>query len=147
MTDKAATPAQATMFDVTAQGALWLAQLFAPWVQALGLQVVSARGGEAMLRLPFADTLCREGGSICGQALMSSADTAMVFAISSLFGEFRPTTTVSQNISFLRPVTGGEVSVQARVLRPGRQLMFGEIELSGSDGRLVAHATTTYAML
>jgi acyl-coenzyme A thioesterase PaaI-like protein len=35
----------------------------------------------------------------------------------------------------------------ARVLKPGRTLMFGEVELSGPDGKLAAHATTTYALI
>ena len=55
---------------------------------------------------------------------------------------------VSQNLSFMRPVAGGDVRVVARVLKPGRNLFFGEVELIGvGDGKLAAHATTTYAML
>lgn len=125
----------------------WLQTLFAPWVKALALRVESVQSGQALLRLPFAPELCREGGTICGQALMAAADTAMVLAIGSLFGEFRPTTTVSLNTSFLRPVAEGDVMITARVIKPGRNLMFGEITLEGSDGKIVAHATTTYAML
>jgi len=129
-----------------AQG--WLKDLFAPWVQALGLQPVKIAGGEAELLLPFDPALCRVGGTICGQALMAAADTAMVFAIAGQLGEFRPMTTVSQNLSFMRPVAGGDVRVVARVLKPGRNLFFGEVELIGvGDGKLAAHATTTYAML
>jgi uncharacterized protein (TIGR00369 family) len=126
----------------------WLAELFAPWVQALNLRPLRLADGEAELLLPFDADLCRVGGTICGQALMAAADTAMVFAIASQLGEFRPMTTVSQTISFMRPVAAGDVRVVARVLKPGRTLFFGEVELSGAaDGKLAAHATTTYAML
>ena len=83
----------------------WMKQLFAPWVQSLGLKPVKVQGGEAELLLPFDPALCRVGGTICGQALMAAADTAMVFAIASQLGEFRPMTTVSQNMSFMRPVS------------------------------------------
>ena len=72
----------------------WLDSLFAPWVKALELKVEALEPGQARLRLPFAPGLCRQGGTICGQALMAAADTAMVLAIGSLFGEFRPSTTV-----------------------------------------------------
>ncbi len=126
----------------------WLAELFAPWVQALALEPVRVGGGEAVLRLPFGDHLCRVGGTVCGQALMSAADTAMVIAISSQLGEFRPTTTVTLNTSFMRAIANDDVIVTARVLKPGRTLYFGEIDLVGArDARQVAHATTTYAML
>ncbi|MCP5265763.1 MAG: PaaI family thioesterase [Burkholderiaceae bacterium] len=125
----------------------WLDTLFAPWVKALDLQVESVRAGRAVLRLPFAPELCREGGTICGQALMAAADTAMVLAVSAQLGEFRPTTTVSLNTAFMRPVAEGDVRIVAQLLKPGRTLMFGEIEMYGADGKLAAHATTTYAMV
>ena len=124
-----------------------LADLFAPWVQALGLQVTSVVPGEVTLRLPFDARLTRVGGTVCGQAMMAAADTAMVLAVSSLLGGFRPMTTVSLTQSFMRPVSGTDLTVVARVLKPGRTLMFGEVELSGPDGRLAAHATTTYALV
>ena len=125
-----------------------LAELFAPWVQALGLRVEAVGGGEATLRLPFDASLARVGGTVCGQAMMAAADTAMVLAISSQLGEFRPMTTVTLNTSFMRPVAGADLLVVARVLKPGRSLVFGEIEkTSAADGRLAAHATTTYALI
>jgi uncharacterized protein (TIGR00369 family) len=124
-----------------------LADLFAPWVQALGLEVTSVVPGEVTLRLPFDARLARVGGTVCGQAMMAAADTAMVLAVSAQLGGFRPMTTVSLTQSFMRPVSGTDLTVVARVLKPGRTLMFGEVELSGPDGRLAAHATTTYALV
>jgi len=125
-----------------------LGELFAPWVHALGLRVEAVGGGEARLRLPFDPSLSRVGGTVCGQAMMAAADTAMVFAISSQLGGFRPMTTVTLNTSFMRPVADSDVLVVARVLKPGRSLVFGEVELSSAaDGRLAAHATTTYALV
>lgn len=129
------------------QAQSWLDDLFAPWVKALHLRPERVMPGEVTLRLPFDPNLCREGGTLCGQSLMSAADTAMVIAISAHEGRFRPMTTVSQSTSFLRAVSGGDVLVTARVLKPGRTLTFGEIELTGPDGKLAAHVTTTYAML
>jgi acyl-coenzyme A thioesterase PaaI-like protein len=69
-------------FDLAAARAL-LGEVFAPWVRELGLEVVALGKDEATLRLPFSERLCREGGVICGQALMAAADTAMVFAVSA----------------------------------------------------------------
>ena len=125
-----------------------LVELFAPWVQDLRLEVLAVGGGEVTLRLPFDARLARVGGTVCGQAMMAAADTAMVLAVSSQLGGFRPMTTVSLTTSFMRPVQGTELRVVARVLKPGRTLMFGEVELASStDGRLAAHATTTYALV
>jgi uncharacterized protein (TIGR00369 family) len=125
-----------------------LADNFAAWVQELGLVVESVASGEAVLRMPYSERLVRVGGTLCGQALMSAADTAMVIALSGSYGEFRPVTTVSQNITFMRPIAQQDVLVEARVMRLGKSLAFGEITLKGAnDGKPAAHATTTYAIL
>jgi uncharacterized protein (TIGR00369 family) len=125
-----------------------LAEWFAPWVQALGLQVVGFADGEATLRLPHSDQLSRVGGMVCGQALMAAADTAMVLAIVTRLGNQRPMTTVQLNTSFLKPLSGQNALVTARVIRAGRSLAFGEIDISGeTDGQSVCRASTTYALL
>jgi uncharacterized protein (TIGR00369 family) len=124
-----------------------LAENFAPWVQALGLTVETVAADAAILRLPFDPRLVRIGGTVCGQALMTAADTAMVVACSAALGGFRPMATVGQTISFLRPVANDDVLVEARVLRLGRTLAFGEVALrAAGSGALAAHATTTYAL-
>lgn len=121
--------------------------LFAPWVQALKLQVEHIGEGSVTLRLPFSDQITHVAGVICGQVYMAAADTAMVLAVSSSLGEFRPMTTVSLNTSFVRPVSQGDVRVRAQVLKRGKSLAFGDVKLLDEQGRLVAHATTTYALL
>ena len=125
-----------------------LADLFAPWVQALGLQVESHGPGEATLRLPQSDALSRVGGILCGQAMMAAADTAMVLALIAHFGHFRPCTTVQMSTSFLKPLARQDALVEARVLRCGKSLAFGEIDLRGADdGKSLCRASVTYALL
>jgi len=125
-----------------------LSAWFAPWVQALGLQVEAFADGEVTLRLPQNDQLSRVGGMLCGQAMMSAADTAMVLAIVTQLGDQRPMTTVQLNTSFLKPLSGQDARVTARVIRAGKSLVFGEIDITGTaDGRSVCRASTTYALL
>lgn len=121
---------------------------FAPWILELGLKVEEVGAGNVRVRLPFGERLVRVGGTICGQALMAFADTVTVLAISAASGGFRPMTTVGQTISFLKPVSGADAIAEARVLRLGKTLAFGEVSIR-ADGRddIVAHVTTTYAIL
>jgi acyl-coenzyme A thioesterase PaaI-like protein len=85
---------------------------------------------------------------LCGQAMMAAADTAMVLALINQFGEFKPCTTVQMNTSFLRPLSNQDALVQARVVRAGKALAFGEIDVRGADdGKSVSRASTTYALL
>ncbi|MDP2034628.1 MAG: PaaI family thioesterase [Polaromonas sp.] len=125
-----------------------LPDYFAPWVQALGLRVEAADGQGVTLRLPQNPALSRVGDMLCGQAMMAAADTAMVLALINHFGEFRPCTTVQMNSSFLKPLSKQDALIEARVIRAGKSLAFGEIDIRGADdGKSVSRATTTYALL
>jgi uncharacterized protein (TIGR00369 family) len=125
-----------------------LAEYFAPWVQALALKVESFDADSVTARLPQNGELSRVGGMLCGQAMMAAADTAMVLALINHFGEFKPCTTVQMNTSFLKPLSGQDALVQARVLRAGKSLAFGEIDIRGAnDDKSVCRATVTYALL
>lgn len=134
-----------------AEGQAILAENFAPWVQALNLRVTACDAASATLLMPFDERLLRVGGIVCGQALMSAADTAMVIAICAALGGMRPMATVSQNISFMRVVSGApgqDVEVAARVIKSGKTLVFGEVEIrAAGDARIAVHATTTYALM
>jgi acyl-coenzyme A thioesterase PaaI-like protein len=126
---------------------------FAPWVLALGLRVLAfddpqSDGLGVSLLLPHSDQLARVGGIACGQALMAAADTAMGLAIARHLGEFKPCTTVQMNTSFLKPLANQDALVQARVIRAGKALVFGEIDIRGaSDGKSVCRVTATWALL
>ncbi|MBE0547753.1 MAG: PaaI family thioesterase [Rubrivivax sp.] len=126
-----------------------LAHVFAPWVRELDLRVLQARAGEVTLALPVTARHVHGGGVLCGQTMMAACDTAMVLAVMTRLGGFRPMTTVQLQTSFLRPVPGasGSARVVARVLRMGKSLVFGEMQVFGADDELAAHATTTYALL
>lgn len=135
------------MFDAAAARAL-LNDVFAPWVQDLGLTIEEISGQRAVLKLPFSARLTREGGIICGQALMAAADTAFVFAVSAASGRYRPMTTVDQTTHFLKPAIGADIRVFAEVLRLGKGMAFGRIDLvSEKDHKPVASVQTAYALL
>ena len=126
-----------------------LQHVFAPWVRELDLRVLRAVPGEVQLALPVAARHVHAGGVMCGQTLMAAADTAMVLAVMSKLGAFRPMTTVQLQTTFLRPVAAdaGEARVTATVLRMGRTMAFGDIRITTGDAVLAAHATTSYALL
>jgi uncharacterized protein (TIGR00369 family) len=122
----------------------------APIVRGLGLRVVSASKDEVTLTMPVAQHVVHGGGVLCGQAIMAAVDTVMVLAlIAHAGGVYRPMTTVQLQTTFMRSVPAdiGEVTLIGRVLRAGKSLAFGEIELLTPDGKLAAQATTTYALL
>jgi len=135
-----------------------LGEVFAPWVQDLNLSVegfdFTPPGGSAdwqpgaILRLPFSERLCRNGGIVSGQALMAFADTAMVIANVAANRGYRPMTTVDQTTHFMRAVTNSDVLADARVVRLGRTMSFGRVTLLGAtDNKPVAMVSSAFAML
>ena len=124
-----------------------LDRVLAPWVRALALTPVQADDDTATLRLPFSGELRHSGGVICGQVFMAAADTAMVVAISAALGEFKPMTHRLAQHQFHARRSQRRRAVTARVLRMGRNLVFGEIELFDEEGKMAVHATTTYALI
>ncbi len=134
-------------FDKPAADAL-LSSVFAQWVQDLDLSIESIDKDSAVLRMRFSEKLCRDNGVVCGQALMSLADTAMVFAVSAAAGEYFPMTTVDQTVHFMRPAMRADLLAEARVVRMGKTMAYGSISIrTESDERPVAMAQTAYALL
>ena len=136
-----------------------LGDVFADWVKDLNLSIEGidydppAEGpGDwqpgAILRMPFSERLCRNGGMVCGQALMAFADTAMVIANLAANRGYRPMTTVDQTTHFMRAVTASDVLADARVIRLGRTMSFGRVTLLGAaDNKPVAMVSSAFAML
>jgi uncharacterized protein (TIGR00369 family) len=136
-----------------------LGDVFADWVKDLNLSIEgidydppadSAADWQpgAILRMPFSERLCRNGGMVCGQALMAFADTAMVIANLAANRGYRPMTTVDQTTHFMRAVMSADVLADARVVRRGRTMSFGRVTLlSAADNKPVAMVSSAFAML
>jgi uncharacterized protein (TIGR00369 family) len=149
---------QTADFDIE-EARRFLGDAFAPWVQDLGLSISTLECAAppnaaadwqpgAILRMGFSERLCRQGGIVCGQALMALADTAMVFAIIAANRGYRPMTTVDQTTHFMRAVTRSDVLADARVVRLGRTMSFGRVTLSSAaDNKPVAIVSSAFAML
>ena len=128
-----------------------LDEIAAEYVRRLKLRIeaIDEKADSVTLSLPVAPELVHAGGVLCGQAIMSAADTAMLVAMIAKIGSFKPMTTVQLQASFLRPVPkdAASVTVRATVLRFGKTLSYGGVEFLGPDGKIAAHATTTYALI
>ena len=126
-----------------------LDEIAAEYVRRLNLRVEAIDDDSVTVSLPVTPEMVHGGGVLCGQTIMSAADTAMLLAMIAKLGGFKPMTTVQMQTSFLRPVPKevAAVTVVARVLRLGKSLSYGEVEFLTPDGKLAAKATTTYALI
>ena len=124
----------------------FLANAFAPWVQALDLTVEEITPeGRAVLSMPITDDIARMGGLICAQSLAPLADTAKDLSTAAHFGAPRDVATTNLDTQFLSAGRGARISCTARITRAGRSLIFAQADLIAlPDGRPVASASATF---
>jgi acyl-coenzyme A thioesterase PaaI-like protein len=92
--------------------------------------------------------MLRPGGTVSGPTLMAMADFAMYVVLLSAIGPVGLAVTTNLNINFLRKgLPGQDVLAAARLLKLGRRLAVGEVNLlSGTSPDPIAHATSTYSI-
>lgn len=127
-----------------------LGEVFAPWIQALGIAPVSVAATGAVFTLPGGAQVMRGGGNtppvVCGQAIAAAADTCSVLALCALNGRFRNCTTVDLTTHFMRPVTG-DARIEVEVLSNGRRMAVTRVTVRGGNGKPAASATLAFAYL
>src|SRR5712672_2343836 len=108
----------------------------------------SADGETCLLRQRYSNTMLRPGGTVSGPTLMAMADYAMYAVLLSAIGPVGLAVTTNLNINFLRKgQPGQDVLAAARLLKLGRRLAVGEVNLlSGTSPDPIAHVTATYSI-
>ncbi|RJF84069.1 PaaI family thioesterase [Azospirillum cavernae] len=118
-----------------------------PLVGSFGIVIDSLGAGTIRLRLPYKDDFVRPGGTVTGPAMFGLADVALYGAVLSLIGRVELAVTTSMTINFLRRPPPVAIIAEARILKLGKRLAYGEILIfSEGDPAPVAHATGTYSI-
>ena len=132
---------------ITTQAMAALTREQLPFAEILGFRVETLGSGSATARAPYSNEFLRPGGTISGPVMMSLADYAMYAAVLTRIGLVELAVTTNLNINFLRRPEPGDLLARAHIIKLGRRLVVGEVELliEGND-ELVAHVTSTYSI-
>ena len=119
-----------------------------PWALEMNFQVTELGHGPCRVLMPYQDRFVRPGGTVSGPAMMSLADYAMYVAVLSAIGRVELAVTINLNINFLRRPPPEALEATVRLLKLGRRLAVGEVDVSGvgEGAPLVAHVTATYSI-
>jgi uncharacterized protein (TIGR00369 family) len=118
-----------------------------PFAQSLAPEVLELSPSRVSLRMPYRDDFLRPGGTISGPMLMGLADLAMYAIVLAAIGRVELAVTTNLNINFLRKPPPADILAHARLLKLGKRLAVGEVELfSADDPEMVAHVTATYSI-
>ncbi len=122
----------------------------APFVHALGIEPVAFERGCVTAELPIQPQTLQHTGQVHAGVSTTLADHCMGAAAQTLAQAGFHVITAELKVSLLRAAKGEKLVCEARVIKPGRQLMFTEAEVwseSSSQRQLVAKASATMAVL
>lgn len=113
-----------------------------------GERMVSVERGRTVFEMAITgETAGGARGGVHGGILASLADIGVVAAVLSTcrVGE-QMQGTCELNISYLRPAVGSMVRVESNVIKKGRSLAVGDVDLRSDSGKLIAKARVTYSI-
>ena len=118
-----------------------------PLIGSFDIRVLSIEDGAASLLMPYQERFVRPGGTITGPAMFGLADVALYGAVMSVAGRVELAVTTSMTINFLRRPRPASLRADARLLKFGRRLAYGDVSIfAGDDPEPVAHASGTYSL-
>ena len=117
--------------------------LESPFVDRLGVQLVSAADGASEVVLPLAADHMNTWAVAHGGVTMTLADVALAMAARSLAGDGVGVVTVEMKVNFMQPGRG-ELRATARVLHRSTTMAYCEGEIRDSEGHFVAKALGTF---
>ena len=118
-----------------------------PFWELLGLKVVSAQDGKAVLTLEVKKKHLQLYGIIHGGALAAIIDGAIGAAVQSSLHEDEASTTVDLHVMYDKPAKEGALTAHANLTRRGKTIIFGECRIEDNKKQLIAHGTATYMVL
>jgi uncharacterized protein (TIGR00369 family) len=120
-----------------------LAVLESPFVEHLGVQLLSAADGVSEVLLPLAPDHMNTWAVAHGGVTMTLADVALAMAARSLAGDGVGVVTVEMKVNFMQPGRG-ELRATARVLHRSTTMAYCEGEIRDSEDHFVAKALGTF---
>jgi uncharacterized protein (TIGR00369 family) len=112
------------------------------------IDILSLERGRCVLRMHTGPGDVRPGNTVAGPVLFELADLAVYAVVLSVIGEVPLAVTTDATIHFLRRPRATALVARARLLKEGKHLVVGEVEIEheGEEGAPVAHAVMTYSV-
>ena len=117
-----------------------------PFCDVLGLSVISATPQRVEATADWAEERTTVFGGLHGGYIMAIADSVGALCASQNLPEGAETSTIESKTNFLRPVTGGTVTIVAAPIHVGRTTIVVQTAITRDDGKSVSLTTHTQAV-
>lgn len=116
-----------------------------PFADLIGLVFEGVHQGRSLCRVEVDDKLLNPHGVVHGSVMSALADTGMGGALYPLLAEEESCATIEIKISYFKPVLGGTLECNTRLLNKGKTVASLESEIFSNE-ELVAKASGTYSI-
>jgi uncharacterized protein (TIGR00369 family) len=117
---------------------------FARW---MGITLVGLDVGESELRLDLEKHHLNPGGIVHGGVLATLLDASIGLALRSKIGMTTDHVTIELDVHYLSPARTGALIGRGRAVRVGGRVSYGEADVFGDDGKLLAKGTATFLVV
>lgn len=118
-----------------------------PYYQAMGMALLEIDEGRALIRVEVQPAHLNADGILHGGVLPAIADGAMGNALRTLNGSAAQVLTAEVHLHYLRPVRGGALLAEGRLVQSGRRLSFAAVELREEEsGKTVARGSGVFVI-
>ena len=116
-----------------------------PIMQLIGLASLRAEEGSVTVELVPHEIHYNPLGTVHGGVISTLLDTAAACTVHTTLPAGIGYTSLDLNVKFLRPVTiaSGRLTCTGAILQRGRRTALAEARLTDTQGRLLAHATSS----
>ncbi len=119
-----------------------------PYFELLSMKIKDVGIGYSVLEIDLAEKHLQPFGLVHGGVFASIIDAA---AFWSVFYEIEDqnagVTTVDLKLNYLAPAISGKLIAKGRQIKLGKTLGYAEAEVTGIDGKILAHGTSTLFIL
>ena len=118
-----------------------------PFNKLIGIKVVKRHSDGVTIECKMRDDHRNIAGVMHGGVAATLADAAVGISLASHFEGRRPCTTTDLKINYLRPVKEGKMVARAHLVRIGKKLCVGRVDMFDAQRKLAAVAIVTYMLL
>lgn len=114
-----------------------------PFPSYLGVKVESLEYGSARLKLPFRPELTQGQNYVHGGAITSLCDSCVALALATMIDKGEYMLTIELKTNYTAPADK-DIFAHASIIHKGNHTAVGEVDVTKSDGTLVAKSIVTY---
>lgn len=113
----------------------------------IGIQITSNEDGKKGVWLKNSENLKQLHGSIHGGIIATCIDAALAVAVNEAIGEEKNAVTVELKVNYLLPVVDSDLWAYADLVKVGKRLLTGTVEVFDHEKNIVAIGSGTFALI